>query len=649
MNIKGITTIELKDTDGQVTDTIVSENNITNYVKDIFQKNNLTNTSILMNCIYDKDLQWGIILKQLFGGLLLFDRSLDGLASIDNYYMPGGAKTVGYGLGESSVTTELDSNCVPLLEPTDWNALDISQLDEINIKWNFAASQCNTDIGALALCPPHLAATCMGLDVRKKCHTLYGGHPYGQHNSGTVTAKEVLPYRNYWYVSSYAEPLSNWYHVVKEQGEEFYSSNHYHVTKNKIFGILYPNNNGALSFTNSSYKDHSFYHLLQKNDTGYYDISIFSVFNHNHYADLRYPMNKSLSFANSQRTTTTLTLSDDYTNYIDGLQYTPSVMTTVEPKTQDMILLITGGHSRDYYSAYGEQFYMIRIIWDDENESVKLQEKIYTNKLEKNSQQLLIGRSSMSDCIRSRTQRIDSACVATEKYITFFAMLEPYDEPGGLLTKNIIYDAANIGLYLSAWDYTDINTELSFTTNVKEYTYKDGSSALRFRKYKDSTSIYNTHLSSFGLRNQILCKGNDFFSAPITHHDYIEDCQLYIICPNTEEENIAQTASPFSCDSDRLCFDARLGIVSFGVVGGYKSWYEEANEFLGVDGCYSPLQKVMSHGAPPLFLECGLIGAERPFAGNPFCLSTINNLDRVIKKTDTQTMSITYTLKFQDE
>ena len=171
MNIKGITTIEFKDIDGQVTDTIVSENNITNYVKDIFQKNNLTNTSILMNCIYDKNLQWGTILKQLFGGLLLFDRSLDGLASIDDYYMPGGAKTVGYGLSESSVTTELDSNCVRLLGPTDWNALDINQSDEINIKWNFAASQCNTDIGALARCPAHLAATCMVLDVRKKCQT----------------------------------------------------------------------------------------------------------------------------------------------------------------------------------------------------------------------------------------------------------------------------------------------------------------------------------------------------------------------------------------------------------------------------------------------------------------------------------------------
>ena len=636
MNIKGITTIEFKDTDGQVTDTIVSENNITNYVKDIFQRNNLTNTSILMNCIYNENLQWGTILKQFFGGLLLFDRSLDGLASIDDYYMPGGAKTVGYGLGEGSVITEVDSNCAPLFAPTDWNTLDISQSDEINIKWNFTASQCNTDIGALALCPPHLAATCMGLD--------------GQHNSGIVTAESILPYKKYDYIHRYAEPLSNWYHIIDRQGETQYPSNHYHVTKNKIFGILYPNNNGRLNFTDARYQDHSFYHLLQKNDTNHYDISIFNVVNHNNYADLRYPMNRSLSFVNSQRATTTLTLSDDYTNYIDGLQYTPSVMITVEPKTQDMILLITGGHSRDYYSAYGEQFYMIRIIWNDEAESVTLQEKKYTNKLEKNSQQLLIGSSSISDKLRGRTQRIDNACVATEKYITFFAMLEPYDEQGGLLTKNIIYDADNIGLYLSAWDYTDTNNELSFTTNVKEYTYKDGSSALRFRKYENSTSNNKIHLYQFGMRNQILCKGNDFFSMPITNHDYDARTELYIICPNTQEEDTTKTSNPFSYESDRLCFDARLGIVSFGVVGGYK-WgnYTATNELFGVETCISPLQKIMSHGAPPLFLECGLIGVERPFAGSPFCLSTINNLDRVIKKTDTQTMSITYTLKFQDE
>ena len=58
----------------------------------------------------------------------------------------------------------------------------------------------------------------------------------------------------------------------------------------------------------------------------------------------------------------------------------------------------------------------------------------------------------------------------------------------------------------------------------------------------------------------------------------------------------------------------------------------------------------MSHGAPPLFFESGMVhNLESTFIGNPFCLSTINNLDRVIKKTDTQTMSITYTLKFQDE
>lgn len=646
MNIKGITTIELKDTDGQVTDTIVSENNITNYVKDIFQKNNLTNTSILMNCIYDKNLQWGTILKQFFGGLLLFDRSLDGLASIDDYYMPGGAKTVGYGLSESLVTTELDSNCVPLLEPTDWNALDISQSDEINIQWNFAASQCNTDIGALALCPPHLAATCMGLDVRKKCHTLFGGHPYGQHNSGTATANSVLPYANDNYVKHYAGPLSNWHNIVNSQGRQDYGSHHYHVTKNKIFGILYPNNDGDLNFNNSNYKDHSFYHLLQKNDTGHYDISIFNIFNHNNYVDLRYPMTASLSFVNSQRTTTTLTLSDDYTNYIDGLQYTPSVMITVEPKTQDMILLITGGHSRDYYSAYEEQFYMIRIIWNDENESVKLQEKIYTNKLEKDSQQLLIGSSSKYNSVRGRTQRIDNACVATEKYITFFAMSQPYDENDSLLQKNTIYNAADIGLYLSAWDYTDTNINLSFSTNVKAYTYKDGF-ALRFRKYDSTTSNSFCHLYQFGMRNQILCKGNDFFSMPI--NDKGVSFQLYIISPNTQEEDVTKTSVPLSWNSDRFCFDARLGIVSFGVVGGYYNGRGWADELIGRESYISPFQKIMSHGAPPLFFESGMVNPESTFIGNPFCLSTINNLDRIIKKTDTQTMSITYTLKFQNE
>ena len=100
----------------------------------------------------------------------------------------------------------------------------------------------------------------------------------------------------------------------------------------------------------------------------------------------------------------------------------------------------------------------------------------------------------------------------------------------------------------------------------------------------------------------ILTKMVHLFSMPITNHDYDARTELYIICPNTQEEDTTKTSNPFSYESDRLCFDARLGIVSFGVVGGYK-WgnYTATNELFGVETCISPLQKIMSQGTPPLF------------------------------------------------
>lgn len=158
--LKGTTTIELTDVKTGQVQTIVHDNMVTNAVADMCRASGLL--SIPINAAAYRT--YNTIAENMFGGLLLWEKSLD-VSNVDDYYIPANNTCIGYGCHLSNGTV---NDMMGTLNESETGGFE----GGYKFVWDFATSQANGAISAVSLVPRIAGQLGLGLKPDKYASSL---------------------------------------------------------------------------------------------------------------------------------------------------------------------------------------------------------------------------------------------------------------------------------------------------------------------------------------------------------------------------------------------------------------------------------------------------------------------------------------------
>ena len=660
MKLKGETTIELfeadsnytipaKDKDGNPIPPVVKENSITNYVVDLFQKDKITGVQPLLAYLSNyNNKPYGEILRNIFGGLLVFDKQLPSTVTPDNYDLPGGTNIIATGISHTG--QQVQGNVAQIKDPTVWTDRTIeSATNEFVLQWDFNQEQCNGTINAVCLCPERLAwegeyKSNASQPAINNLNTTFRREAAGWHHGddgSSIYMQNTAPY----FYANYDPSAAI---------EQYYQNGTYftwylRLDENKgTIDCLHGNFDGrdtnSLATTHSNSFCNSFEYLITKNPTTQkYEITYYTMRLRNSYIDLlSFPsytqQNNCTYFIND---TQAITLDSQSQSYLDGLTYIPSVNFS-QSQTDNYALFITicGGHSENFFSKTNEEFLILKVQYNTDTHTYETISTIYTNNLTgKDGSNLYIGnynywpgQSTYEYSNNKRQQQNNSNILITKDYILFTAISEKaknffQEYP----RENKIYTQEELDVYWCSYERNS-DPSLSFDTNVHMFTYLD-----------------NTPLN-FYLSPALINNCNPLI-ANFVRMGYYDDKSVNSMV-KIHNNNLVEIAYKDGADRRLDLADSTPAVIPEGVViildpiSNTVSMKNCNIEYLFQDS--NDCLTILPYKTPHLLRGTGA-GSWYWYDVDYRVLSTINNLAAPVVKDESQTMRITYKLKFVDE